>query len=109
MAPTRRFLTELHAKYQDDPASVDPEWRGFFASLGDAADDILAEARGPSWSKQNGTALSTTTPPAFNHETALAASRDTLGARLLIRAYRTRGHLIAKLDPLELGHPPRAS
>ena len=96
------FLTELYARYQDDPASVDAEWRSFFASLGDAADDVLAEARGPSWSKKNGTALSTIAPPAFNQETALAASRDTLGARLLIRAYRTRGHLIAKLDPLEL-------
>jgi 2-oxoglutarate dehydrogenase E1 component len=96
------FLTELYARYQDDPSSVDPEWRSFFASLGDAAEDVLAEARGPSWSKKNGTALSVTAPPAFNQETALAASRDTLGARLLIRAYRTRGHLIAKLDPLEL-------
>jgi 2-oxoglutarate dehydrogenase E1 component len=96
------FLTELYAKYQSDPASVDPEWRAFFASLGDVADDVLAEARGPSWSKKSGTTLAATAPPAFNQETALAASRDTLGARLLIRAYRTRGHLIAKLDPLEL-------
>ena len=39
---------------------------------------------------------------ALTQEQAVDAARDTLGARLLIRAYRTRGHLIAKLDPLEL-------
>ena len=38
----------------------------------------------------------------LTQQQALDAARDTLGARMLIRAYRTRGHLIAKLDPLEL-------
>jgi 2-oxoglutarate dehydrogenase E1 component len=41
-------------------------------------------------------------PTAFTEEQALAAAKDTLAARTLIRNYRTRGHLIAKLDPLEL-------
>ena len=38
----------------------------------------------------------------MTQQQALDAARDTFGARMLIRAYRTRGHLIAKLDPLEL-------
>ena len=33
---------------------------------------------------------------------AVSAARDSINLRLLIRAYRTRGHLVAKLDPLEL-------
>ncbi|MGB2932028.1 MAG: 2-oxoglutarate dehydrogenase E1 component, partial [Methyloceanibacter sp.] len=41
-------------------------------------------------------------PPAFTEEQALDAAKDTLAARMLIRNYRTRGHLIAKLDPLDL-------
>ena len=36
---------------------------------------------------------------------ALLRARDTLAARTLIRNYRTRGHLIAKLDPLGLPRP----
>jgi len=97
------YLAELYARYETDPSSLAPEWRSFFASLGDDAADVFADARGPSWG--NGKP----TPPAaiaargaLTQEQAVDAARDTLGARLLIRAYRTRGHLIAKLDPLEL-------
>jgi 2-oxoglutarate dehydrogenase E1 component len=97
------YLAELYARYETDPSSLDPEWRSFFASLGDDAADVFADARGPSWG--NGKP----TPPtaiaargALTQEQSVDAARDTLGARLLIRAYRTRGHLIAKLDPLEL-------
>ncbi len=95
------YLAELYARYQDDPFSVDPEWQSFFASLEDNPDDVLADSRGPSWARANGTALA----PAERGSTepqGVAVARDTLGLRMLIRAYRTRGHLIAKLDPLEL-------
>jgi len=98
------YLAELHGRYQEDPAALDPEWRAFFASLDDSRDDILAEARGPSWAPANGAAAlrQLSIPADFTEEQALAAARDTLAARMLIRNYRTRGHLAAKLDPLEL-------
>jgi 2-oxoglutarate dehydrogenase E1 component len=98
------YLSQLHARYEEDPASLDPEWRAFFASLDDSKADVLAEARGPSWAPSSGArALLPALPQgALSEQQALAAARDTLGARMLIRAYRTRGHLAAKLDPLEL-------
>jgi 2-oxoglutarate dehydrogenase E1 component len=97
------YLSELYARYEEDPASLDPGWRAFFSSLDDHRDDIIAGARGPSWAPSNGTALAPATPRgALSQREALAAAQDTLGARQLIRAYRTRGHLAAKLDPLEL-------
>ncbi|MGH6803269.1 MAG: thiamine pyrophosphate-dependent enzyme, partial [Methyloceanibacter sp.] len=98
------YLAQLHGRYQEDPAALDPEWRAFFASLDDSRDDILAEARGPSWAPANGAAAlrQLSIPADFTEEQALAAARDTLAARMLIRNYRTRGHLAAKLDPLEL-------
>lgn len=97
------YLAELHARYLHEPRSVGPEWQAFFASLNDDEDDVLADRRGPSWQRGNGAALLAEAPPiAFTEEQALAAAQDTLGARLLIRNYRTRGHLVAKLDPLEL-------
>src|SRR4030042_434715 len=87
------YLAELHARYQQDPASLDPEWRAFFSSLEDSREDVLAEARGPSWAPANGAAppRPSSVPAAFTEEQALAAARDTLGARMLIRNYRTRG------------------
>ena len=42
------YLAELHARYEEDPASVDADWRAFFASLDDNKESVLAEARGPS-------------------------------------------------------------
>ena len=97
------YLAELYARYEQDPTSLDPEWRSFFASLGDDAADVLADARGPSWGDgKPRPPAAQATRGALTQQQALDAARDTLGARMLIRAYRTRGHLIAKLDPLEL-------
>src|SRR6516162_6593497 len=95
------YLEQLYASYQKAPNSVGPEWQAFFASLRDDKDDVLFQARGPSW-KPNGSAAKVVAPAAFTKEQALAAAQDTLAARTFIRNYRTRGHLIAKLDPLEL-------
>lgn len=47
------YIEELYAKYEDDPNSVDPQWRDFFAKLGDNADDVKKNAEGPSWTRKN--------------------------------------------------------
>jgi len=98
------YLAELYAEYQENPSSLDPEWREFFASLDDDAHSVFAEARGPSWAQTNGRAVPLPTLPlgAISKQQAIAEARGSLGLRMLIRAYRTRGHLAAKLDPLEL-------
>ena len=96
------YLEQLHASYQQAPDSVGPEWQAFFASLRDDMDDVLFQARGPSWKPSSGLEGKVLAPAAFTQEQALDAARDTLAARMLIRNFRTRGHLIAKLDPLEL-------
>ena len=97
------YLAELYALYETDPSSLDSEWQNFFASLGDDAADVFADAQGPSWGTAKSALPATVTPSGvLTRQQSLDAARDTLGARLLIRAYRTRGHLIAKLDPLEL-------
>jgi len=99
------YLAALYASYQSNPNSADPELADFFASLDDIKADVLAEARGPSWQRRNGGAARIEDDGSgaiVGDRSAVDAARDTLGARLLIRAYRTRGHLVAKLDPLEL-------
>ena len=106
------YLAELYALYEAEPSSVPDDWRSFFANLGDDAASVIADAEGPSWAASRKTPswrpgettrTSTPVPPgALTQDQALDAARDTLGVRMLIRAYRTRGHLIAKLDPLRL-------
>src|SRR6201995_6139653 len=47
------WIDELYARYEKDPASVDGEWQEFFKSLKDPPSDILKNADGPSWGRDN--------------------------------------------------------
>src|SRR5690606_13920285 len=123
------YIERLHAAWQDDPSSVDPEWRDFFAALKDDAGDVRKSAQGASWAKANWpisangelvSALDGDWGAAEKHfekkvrEKAgekgaalsdadiLTATRDSVRAIMMIRAYRMRGHLHADLDPLGL-------
>jgi 2-oxoglutarate dehydrogenase E1 component len=98
------FIAELHARFLDDPSSVDESWRRFFTEMGDDDSAVLAELRGPSWVKPaprvivNGGAAAAE----IDQESLRRATSDSIRALQLIRSYRVRGHLEADLDPLGL-------
>jgi len=107
------FIADLYQRYLENPASVDPSWQGFFAELRDEPTAVAAELRGASWApkqplingeaavKTNGHANGAATDT-VSLEQVRAATLDSVRALMLIRAYRIRGHLAAKLDPLGL-------
>src|SRR5690606_21226269 len=126
------YIEELYADYQNDPASVSEDWRAFFAALKDNAADVKKNAAGASWRKKdwpitpNGELVSAfdgdwgqveqrietkvkakaaeggvTLTEAQTHQ----ATRDSVRAIMMSRAYRMRGHLHADLDPLGLANP----
>ena len=45
------YVEQLYARYAQDPASVDPQWRDFFQALGDSPDSVKAEAAGAPWER----------------------------------------------------------
>jgi 2-oxoglutarate dehydrogenase E1 component len=121
------YIEDLYARYQADPASVDEQWRGFFSGLKDDGAAIVQNAKGASWTKPNwpvhanGELVSALDGNWSQVEKVVAdklggkakaagatisasdvqqATRDSVRAIMLIRAYRMRGHLHAKLDPL---------
>ncbi len=123
------YIEDLYAKYESDPAAVDAEWRAFFLNLKDEAADVVKSARGASWKKPNwplrpdGDLVAALDGQWAETEKRLAekisaqaqakgveisstdvqqATRDSIHALMLIRAYRMRGHFHAKLDPLGL-------
>jgi 2-oxoglutarate dehydrogenase E1 component len=119
------FVEEMQARYVDDPNSVDPTWRAFFDDLRDSPDLVRAKVEGPSWYRPdvalprateatalldgNWAALTDTFErklqarlPKASVQDVQAAARDSVRALMMIRAYRTRGHLAANLDPLGL-------
>jgi 2-oxoglutarate dehydrogenase E1 component len=127
------YIDELYARYEKDPASVDSEWQDFFKSLKDPPADILKNADGPSWQRSNWpvsprddltsaldgnwaevekvvggkiAAKAQAKGADLSSADVHQATRDSVRALMLIRAYRMRGHFHAKLDPLGL-EPPR--
>ncbi|MBX5193516.1 2-oxoglutarate dehydrogenase E1 component [Rhizobium sp. NZLR3b] len=122
-----QYIESLQARYLEDPDSVSAEWRDFFNSLGDEAADVQRNASGVTWRSVNWpiplngeliAALDGNWPDdvqgngacgwggvSFTEDELRLANRDTARALALIRAYRIRGHLYAKLDPLGLKAP----
>ncbi len=106
------FIAELYRRFSADPNSVDPSWREFFAALGDDDRAMIAEMSGAPWARGRSQVIglpeAIAAPlgkPAAAAPTVAqlrAAALDSIRAMMLIRTYRSRGHLIAKLDPLGL-------
>ena len=128
------YIEDLYERFQENPGSVTADWRAFFTDLKERKDAVLSEAHGPSWKHQGQTAYrgmatcSTRSAPTgaakstrsaarsarkaqekgveISREEAFRATRESVRALMLIRAYRVNGHLIGNLDPLHLA-PPR--
>jgi 2-oxoglutarate dehydrogenase E1 component len=127
------YIEDLYARFQKDPASVDAEWQAFFAALKDDKQAVEQSARGASWKKPNWPiaangdlvsamdgnwaqiekavgdkikAKAESKGGPIDQAQVLQATRDSIHAIMLIRAYRVRGHLHAKLDPLDINPRP---
>ncbi|MCB8876640.1 2-oxoglutarate dehydrogenase E1 component [Acidisoma silvae] len=115
------FIADLYARWVRDPASVDPSFGTLFEALNDEERLVLTDASGASWAprhweieadgpasapagkKAEAGAKASPGIPASRAEAAEHAHDDTINsirALMLIRSYRVRGHLAAKLDPL---------
>src|SRR6266702_1852960 len=126
------YIENLYARYERDPKAVDAAWQSFFQSLKDERADVERNAHGPSWRRpdwppperndliaaldgdwqQAGAAIGgklQEQAQARGVEVTAAeverATRDSIRALMLIRAYRARGHFHANLDPLGLEVP----
>lgn len=100
------YVEGLYADYLRDPASLSGEWQQFFAGLtnGEPTPDSLpARPDFPSFSIFNPPGSRASAPGA--QAAAGSADRQEL-VDALIRSYRSRGHIIARVDPL--GQPKPA-
>ncbi len=99
------FAEQLYERFLQDRESVPPDWRAYFESL--PAFGSRQPRLGPSF-----------TPASLFHPTrdqcrtcaVLRDESDVLSRQdrvdQLVRAYRVRGHLVARLDPLGLPRDP---
>ena len=124
------YIEGLYARYKQDPNSIDPTWASYFGRLEDTPETVEKNAEGPSWARTdwpqaaNGELVSALDgnwgeiqvkvqkavvekakvagAPAPTAIDVLQATRDSIHAIMMIRAYRMRGHLHADLDPLKM-------
>ena len=126
------YLEDLYARYRDDPSSVDQGWHAFFSSLRDEPGTVRKNAEGASWRRADLPAATSCDlisaldgdwgrleahfedrtrqkvaqgGGSVSDEEVMRATRDSVRALMMIRAYRMRGHLHANLDPLGIAHP----
>ncbi|MGB0719996.1 MAG: 2-oxoglutarate dehydrogenase E1 component [Bdellovibrionales bacterium] len=118
------YIAHLYGEYLADKNAVDQSWQVFFADLNDSERDLLDELSGASWTPEENRKSSRKfgdvpandepsslkgggTPKrrsgdAVSQEDVKRAALDSVRALMLIRAHRTRGHMLADLDPLGL-------
>ena len=106
------FINEFYADYISDPNSLPESWRRFFDGLSDDETLIYKNLKGPSWSPEKNIKKPSLKlkdnknvdeiSNELNSRSVKQASKDSVRAIMLIRAYRIRGHLIANLDPLSI-------
>ncbi|ALK10410.1 2-oxoglutarate dehydrogenase E1 component [Blastochloris viridis] len=125
------YIEDLYARFQADPGNVEAQWRDFFAELDENRGEATRSARGASWTRTDwpvpangelvsaldgnwaalektvGERIRTRSAEAsrgaeISEEQILRATRDSVRAIMMIRAFRMRGHLHADLDPLGL-------
>ncbi|MDA1354616.1 MAG: 2-oxoglutarate dehydrogenase E1 component [bacterium] len=75
------YIDDVYQQYQQDPSAVDPQWAKFF--------------EGYDFAVQNGDTSSDSEGPRLE----VASNKDVAVSKLIV-AYRTRGHLIAKTNPV---------
>ena len=125
------FVEDLYARWANDPNSVEPSWRAFFAAFHEQAETVKRAVDKPTWTPPQTvsprpdwlsaidglwpaveaklTVKTAERAPAASADAVRAATLDSLRAIMMIRAYRMRGHLAANLDPLGLAEKADAS
>ena len=119
-----KYLEQMHAKYSDNANELDLKWQEFFMNFNDSTNLKDTTNQNPSWSRKDWPQINgekygfgEELQPQFeskikskltqegleiNTDELRRAVLDSVRALMLIRAYRIRGHLAAKLDPLKV-------
>ena len=112
------FIDHMYLRFINNDAGLPESWKNYFTEIGEELNVVVKEINGPSWSpakkkidineiqtriEKNEQNLSREKTEANLDQKILSKTNsESIKAVALIRAYRQRGHLIAKLDPLEM-------
>ena len=110
------FIEQMYLKFVNKDDDLPESWANYFEGIGDELNIIIKEINGPSWGSKKKIDIDELQKKIEEEEnvpkknyTEVIKSKDLIKSNInsiravaLIRAYRQRGHLLAKLDPLEM-------
>ena len=101
------FIEEMYKKFVNEDPTLPDSWKRYFDEIGEEVDIIVKEINGPSWSPTKKFSINqkqkqSTESKQLSELELIKSNANSIKAVAMIRSYRQRGHLIAKLDPLEL-------
>ena len=96
------YIADLYEKWLENPKNVDANWNDWFSDMQNTGslNDIPSWAKGKAFEEKLENLEHKNS--SLSSEEIRKASIDSLRAVMMIRAYRARGHLEAKTDPLNL-------
>jgi 2-oxoglutarate dehydrogenase E1 component len=107
------FIEQMYLKFVNEDSDLPESWKKYFKGLDEEPNVIVKEINGPSWNftkkifdidqikkeiEKNQINLSS--EENIDQKNLIKSNSESIKAVALIRSYRQRGHLIAKLDPL---------
>ncbi len=101
------FIEEMYVRFVNNDPALPDSWRKYFNEIGEEADIVVNEINGPSWNPSKKVSINNQQNPLEENQKQseleiIKSNANSIKAVAMIRSYRQRGHLIAKLDPLEL-------
>ena len=97
------FIEEMYIKFVNNDPALPDSWKKYFNEIGDEVDVIVKDINGPSWGPSKKVSINKNNQNGNLSELEITRSNaNSIKAVAMIRSYRQRGHLIAKLDPLGL-------
>jgi len=109
------FIEQMYLKFINKDKDLPESWQHYFEDIGEDLSMIAKEINGPSWGikqkidideiekriEEDDKKISNGNKDAkVNSKDLIKSNLNSIRAVALIRAYRQRGHLLAKLDPL---------
>ena len=112
------FIERMYLKFINNDSDLPDSWKIYFNEIGDELEVVAKEINGPSWApdkklvdideiqkrieKNEKLSSQNKNISEINQKNLIRSNSNSIKAVALIRSYRQRGHLIAKLDPLGL-------
>ncbi len=109
------FIEQMYLRFINKDSNLPESWQHYFETMDEDLSTIAKEINGPSWSLKKKIDIDEIQKqieeeekkPSKESDNTKIESKDLIKSNLnsiravaLIRAYRQRGHLLAKLDPL---------